>query len=88
VNTPERRYETHQQALQRIDDLFETLSKSVDSCNNGYPSAEQLHAARELGLTESQWHIGTYEHLATFHGQQVDMVRMSSVGKTSLTSSD
>jgi hypothetical protein len=87
VNTPERRYETSQQALQRIDYFFKTVSKSADSCN-GYPSAEQVNAAKEFGLTMSLWAIGPYQHLTTFHGQRVDMVRMSSVGTTALTSSD
>ncbi|KAJ7468918.1 hypothetical protein B0H11DRAFT_1920928 [Mycena galericulata] len=55
VNPPERRCQILQQAIERIDDLFTTLSESVNSCNNGYPSAQQLNAARAFGSTVSQW---------------------------------
>ncbi|KAJ7739718.1 hypothetical protein B0H14DRAFT_3898104 [Mycena olivaceomarginata] len=78
VNTPERRYQISQQAVQQIDDLFDTLSKSVDSCNNGYPNAKQLNAAHSFGLITSQWHIGTYQHMAAFHGRpQLAEIRLS-----------
>ncbi|KAJ7862242.1 hypothetical protein B0H14DRAFT_2740654, partial [Mycena olivaceomarginata] len=69
VNTPERRYHILQQAIERIDNVFGTLSKSLDSFNNGYPSTQQLAAARALGLTVSRWYIGTHQQLAAFHGQ-------------------
>ncbi|KAJ7877050.1 hypothetical protein B0H14DRAFT_2567892 [Mycena olivaceomarginata] len=58
-----------------VEYVYATVSKSADSCN-GYPSAEQVNAAKEFGLTMSLWAIGPYQHLTTFHGQRVDMAQI------------
>jgi hypothetical protein len=72
-NTQEQSWKIWQQALKQIANLFEAISSSIDSCN-GYPTREQMKAAREFGLTMSLWEIGSYTYLAAFLDQKVNIV--------------
>ncbi|KAJ7845231.1 hypothetical protein B0H14DRAFT_2584792 [Mycena olivaceomarginata] len=71
-NTQEQSWKIWQQALKQIANLFEAISSSIDSCN-GYPTREQMKAAREFGLTMSLWEIGSYTYLAAFLDQKVNI---------------
>ncbi|KAJ7156718.1 hypothetical protein C8R46DRAFT_1114962 [Mycena filopes] len=71
INVPDIRHQILQDAIHRIDTLFDVLSESINvhGFNGGHPNAQQLQAARALGLSVAQWFIGTYQQLAAFHGQ-------------------
>ncbi|KAF7353478.1 hypothetical protein MSAN_01537400 [Mycena sanguinolenta] len=71
VYPPERRSDLYHRGLEQISNFFESISESLNSCH-GYPSMEQVTAAREFGSNMAQWEMGIYRYMAAIHEQKGD----------------